>query len=93
MLLVEPANTNTGFDANMVRADTPLPVYAQHRHTFDDVMAAGLAVGGTITGEHGVGLLKRSWLGTELGPRVTALQVGIKRIFDPEGILNPGKVW
>jgi len=60
---------------------------------FDDVMAAGLAVGGTITGEHGVGLLKRSWLGTELGPRVTALQVGIKRIFDPEGILNPGKVW
>ncbi len=60
---------------------------------FDDVMAAGLAVGGTITGEHGVGMLKRSWLSTELGPRVTALQVGIKRIFDPQGILNPGKVW
>ena len=39
VLLVEPANTNTGFDANMVRADTPLPVYAQQRHTFDDVMA------------------------------------------------------
>jgi short-subunit dehydrogenase len=39
VLLVEPANTNTGFDANMVRADTPLPVYAQHRHTFDEVMA------------------------------------------------------
>jgi len=39
VLLVEPANTNTGFDANMVRADTPLPVYAQHRHTLDDVMA------------------------------------------------------
>jgi hypothetical protein len=39
VLLVEPANTNTGFDANMVRADTPLPVYAQHRRTFDDVMA------------------------------------------------------
>ena len=39
VLLVEPANTNTGFDANMVRADTPLSVYAQHRHTFDEVMA------------------------------------------------------
>jgi short-subunit dehydrogenase len=39
VLLVEPANTNTGFDANMVRADTPLPAYAQHRRTFDDVMA------------------------------------------------------
>jgi len=39
VLLVEPANTNTGFDANMVRADTPLPVYAQQRHAFDDVMA------------------------------------------------------
>ena len=40
VLLVEPANTTTGFDANMVRADTPLPIYAQQRHTFDDVMAA-----------------------------------------------------
>jgi short-subunit dehydrogenase len=39
VLLVEPANTNTEFDANMVRADTPLPIYAQHRHTFDDMMA------------------------------------------------------
>ena len=40
VLLVEPANTNTGFDANSVPADTPLPVYAQQRHIFDDVMAA-----------------------------------------------------
>ena len=40
VLLVEPANTNTGFEANIVQADTPLPVYAQQRHTFDEVMAA-----------------------------------------------------
>jgi NAD(P)-dependent dehydrogenase (short-subunit alcohol dehydrogenase family) len=39
VLLVEPANTNTGFDANSVPADTPLPVYAQQRHIFDDMMA------------------------------------------------------
>ena len=39
VLLVEPDNTNTGFDANMARADTPLPVYAQQRHAFDEVMA------------------------------------------------------
>ncbi len=45
VLLVQPAYTNTGFDANMVRADTPLPVYAQQRHAVDDVMAASIKDG------------------------------------------------
>jgi NAD(P)-dependent dehydrogenase (short-subunit alcohol dehydrogenase family) len=45
VLLVEPAYTNTSFDANMVRADTPLPTYARQRLIFDDVMAAAIKDG------------------------------------------------
>jgi glycolate oxidase len=59
---------------------------------FDAIMRLALELGGTITGEHGVGLLKRAWLRTELGERSYALQQSIKSVFDPLGILNPGKV-
>jgi glycolate oxidase len=59
---------------------------------FDAVMELGLALGGTITGEHGVGLLKRSWLEKELGPTGSALQRRLREVFDPVGILNPDKV-
>jgi NAD(P)-dependent dehydrogenase (short-subunit alcohol dehydrogenase family) len=45
VLLVEPGYTKTGFDANAMRPDTPLPVYAQQRHTFDDVLAAAMKNG------------------------------------------------
>jgi glycolate oxidase len=50
-----------------------------------------LAVGGTLTGEHGVGTLKRPWLAEELGETVLDLHKRIKAVFDPAGILNPGK--
>jgi glycolate oxidase len=59
---------------------------------FDDVMRLGLALGGTITGEHGVGLLKRSWLEVEMGLIGLRLQQTIKDALDPQHILNPGKV-
>ncbi|KUJ64984.1 FAD-linked oxidase [Streptomyces albus subsp. albus] len=62
------------------------------QESFDEIMALGLALGGTITGEHGVGLLKKEWLARELGPVGLELQRGIKQVFDPLGILNPGKV-
>jgi glycolate oxidase len=52
-------------------------------------LAKGL--GGTLTGEHGVGLLKRDWLQDELGTMSLDLQQSIKAVFDPLGILNPGK--
>ncbi|MEU0986645.1 FAD-linked oxidase C-terminal domain-containing protein [Streptomyces sp. NPDC005953] len=63
------------------------------RESFDEIMALGLSLGGTITGEHGVGVLKKEWLARELGPVGVELQQGIKRTFDPLGILNPGKVF
>jgi glycolate oxidase len=62
------------------------------QRAFDSIMRLGLALGGTITGEHGVGLLKRNWLATELGELSTRLHREIKSVFDPAGILNPGKV-
>ncbi|WP_077490749.1 FAD-binding oxidoreductase [Sinomonas mesophila] len=48
-------------------------------------------LGGTLTGEHGVGLLKREWVGEELGELSLSLQRAIRSAFDPAGILNPGK--
>lgn len=48
-------------------------------------------LGGTLTGEHGVGLLKRDWLQDELGDISLELQRSIRNVFDPQGILNPGK--
>ncbi|MBB5118277.1 FAD-linked oxidase [Streptomyces eurocidicus] len=62
------------------------------KEAYDAIMAAGLELGGTITGEHGVGTLKRDWLARELPPRGLRLQRDLKRLFDPEGLLNPGKV-
>jgi glycolate oxidase len=62
------------------------------QRAFDAIMKLGLALGGTITGEHGVGVLKRDWLATELGELGTSLHHKIKAAFDPLGILNPGKV-
>ncbi len=62
------------------------------RHAFGEIMRLALRLGGTITGEHGVGLLKKTWLREELGERSYALQRELKAVFDPLGILNPGKV-
>ncbi|MEV4946109.1 FAD-linked oxidase C-terminal domain-containing protein [Streptomyces sp. NPDC053755] len=63
------------------------------RESFDEIMALGLELGGTITGEHGVGVLKKEWLARELGPVGLELQRGIKRTFDPLNLLNPGKLF
>ncbi|MGC5342177.1 FAD-binding oxidoreductase [Streptomyces sp. DT171] len=62
------------------------------RDSFDEIMALGLELGGTITGEHGVGVLKKDWLARELGEVGVELHRNIKRAFDPLGLLNPGKV-
>ena len=45
MLLIEPAYTRTGFDANALQADAPLPIYAAQRQAFDRVMASAMEVG------------------------------------------------
>jgi glycolate oxidase len=58
---------------------------------FGQIVDAAVELGGTCTGEHGVGVLKRPFLTGELGERQAALQRSIKHAFDPRGILNPGR--
>jgi glycolate oxidase subunit GlcD len=60
---------------------------------FDDILELGLALGGTITGEHGVGALKVDWLEREIGPVALDVHRAIKDALDPAGLLNPGKVF
>ncbi len=57
------------------------------------IMNKTVKLGGTISGEHGVGLTKKDFVELELSERVLALEQGIKRVFDPNGIFNPGKVF
>lgn len=52
-----------------------------------------IEMGGTISGEHGIGTLKKQYLGLELSPESIRLQTAIKKIFDPRLILNPGKLF
>jgi glycolate oxidase len=59
---------------------------------FDEIIAGALELGGTVTGEHGVGLLKRQGLNDELGPVVLEMHHAVKNALDPHGIFNPGKV-
>ncbi|MFC6288429.1 FAD-binding oxidoreductase [Nocardioides sp. GCM10027113] len=62
------------------------------RLAFDEVMKAAIALGGTITGEHGVGRTKKGALPAQLGPDVMALTRRVKDALDPDGILNPGAI-
>jgi glycolate oxidase len=62
------------------------------REAFAEVMAVAIRLGGTITGEHGVGRTKKAALPAQLGEDVMALSRKVKDALDPDGILNPGAV-
>lgn len=68
-------------------------VPAQVWDAASELFQAGVALGGTLTGEHGIGLLKKRWLRDELGDAQVSVQRQIKTVFDPKGILNPGKMF
>lgn len=57
------------------------------------LMRATIALGGTLTGEHGVGVTKAAYLPLEQSPELIQLQQDVKRTFDPSGLLNPGKIF
>jgi D-lactate dehydrogenase len=58
-----------------------------------DVFDLVLRLGGTLSGEHGVGFEKRTYVGLEIEPATLALMEKVKDQFDPAGILNPGKIF
>jgi D-lactate dehydrogenase (quinone) len=72
------------------------------RTSEDELTRAGLAaaelfdlalhLGGSVSGEHGVGSVKRAYLGLQLSPKTLELLRGVKEVFDPKGLMNPGKV-
>ncbi len=54
-------------------------------------MAMAIRFGGTVSGEHGIGMLKNGWLQHQWSPAAVAVHRAIKDTLDPDGILNPGK--
>jgi len=66
---------------------------ARAEAALEDVFAAAIALGGTITGEHGVGVAKRRFLPRQVGDPAIRLMRGIKGVLDPNHVLNPGKVF
>ena len=67
--------------------------FARARRAFADILAAGLALGGTVTGEHGVGKVKREWLAREIGPVGLRTHRAIKAALDPGNLFNPGSMF
>lgn len=67
--------------------------FARAQKAFDDILAVGLSLGGTVTGEHGIGKIKREWLAREIGPVGLRVHRDIKRALDPENLFNPGSMF
>jgi glycolate oxidase len=78
---------------NIMYDKTDTAQVKQAHNAVDKLFAATLALGGTITGEHGVGLTKKGYLSWEIGEKEQAIMKQIKAVFDPRQILNPGKIF
>ncbi len=67
--------------------------YARAQKAVDEIFKSALGYGGAISGEHGIGLEKRKYLKDAMSPDEIDLLKQLKAVFDPKGILNPGKIW
>jgi len=76
----------------MMRDDSPEQMKISQA-AVREVVKAGLDLGGSISGEHGIGWHKAEFIVDELGQRQVNLMKSIKKAFDPTGIMNPGKIW
>ena len=79
---------------NVVHDEDPADpaVQARVKATIDDLFREALALGGTLSGEHGIGLAKRDYVAWEQTPALIGFQRRLKAAFDPDGLLNPGKL-
>jgi len=68
-------------------------ILTRGNQAFEEIFQLTLKLDGTISGEHGIGITKKPYLGLELSPKSIQLQKEIKKIFDPFNILNPGKIF
>lgn len=69
------------------------PEVARAHRAVEEILRAVVAMGGAISGEHGIGLTKRDYLALNLTPEVIEVSRAIKRAFDPKELLNPGKIF
>ncbi|MFB9906742.1 FAD-binding oxidoreductase [Allokutzneria oryzae] len=67
--------------------------FAKAQQAFDEILELGLRLGGTVTGEHGVGKIKREWLAKEIGPVGLSAHRAIKNALDPGQLFNPGSMF
>ncbi|RJQ76534.1 FAD-binding protein [Pseudonocardiaceae bacterium YIM PH 21723] len=67
--------------------------FARARKAFNEILRVGLELGGTVTGEHGVGKIKQDWLATEIGPIGIRTHRAIKAALDPGNLFNPGSMF
>jgi len=80
-------NLHPVFVFDRAEPEVPASIWA----AADEVFRAAIELGGTLTGEHGVGVIKRRWLAAELGEDSMAVHRAIKAALDPAGLMNPGK--
>ena len=66
---------------------------AKAEEAVKEIFAEALRLGGTMSGEHGIGLSKAPYLGMKLSAEVMATMKRVKQLFDPNNILNPGKIF
>ena len=78
---------------NILKLTHSATQWETHKQSLSEqVLQAAVDLGGTLTGEHGIGLTKKAYLSMVFSPQDIALLKGIKQVFDPRGILNPGKI-
>jgi len=79
---------------NIIIGDLSIPEWKKRiKKVTGEVFKETVALGGAITGEHGVGLIAKPYLEEAIGRLNVDLMRGIKKVFDPTGILNPGKIF
>ena len=79
---------------NIIRLDgTDAEWHTELEETISELVDLGLGMGGTVSVEHGLGYTKRLYLVKKVGDTQVGLMKGIKKVFDPNGILNPDKIW